>query len=106
MLWAAAELTVTVGVVVLLLVVHQVWWTNRQAAAAAREEVQELESQWAEADGEAESEAEDPVSGGGDLEGGEVAEEPGGEGVPRGCLRAGADGRGRAPGGSGAGRRQ
>ncbi|MFG2709000.1 class E sortase [Streptomyces goshikiensis] len=48
-LWAAAELTVTVGVVVLLLVVHQVWWTNRQAAAAAREEVQELESQWAAA---------------------------------------------------------
>ncbi|MFE2475553.1 class E sortase [Streptomyces sp. NPDC059389] len=45
-LWAAAELTVTVGVVVLLLVVHQVWWTNRQALAAAREEVRELEKQW------------------------------------------------------------
>ncbi|MFJ5634354.1 class E sortase [Streptomyces goshikiensis] len=73
-LWAAAELTVTVGVVVLLLVVHQVWWTNRQAAAAAREEVQALESQWAE--------AEDPVSGGGDLEGGAVVEEPGGGGSP------------------------
>ncbi|MFD4925733.1 class E sortase [Streptomyces goshikiensis] len=91
-LWAAAELTVTVGVVALLLVVHQVWWTNRQAAAAAREEVQELESQWAEAeaDGEAESEAEDPVLGGGDLEGGEVAEEPGGgspPGVPSGGGR-------------------
>ncbi|MFI8264763.1 MULTISPECIES: class E sortase [unclassified Streptomyces] len=45
-LWAAAELTVTVGVVVLLLVVHQVWWTNRQALAAAREEVRALEKQW------------------------------------------------------------
>ncbi|WP_327132239.1 class E sortase [Streptomyces sp. NBC_01343] len=45
-LWAAAELTVTVGVVVLLLVVHQVWWTNRQALAAAREEVRDLEKRW------------------------------------------------------------
>ncbi|MFE6908251.1 class E sortase [Streptomyces erythrochromogenes] len=45
-LWAAAELTVTVGVVVLLLVVHQVWWTNRQAAAAAREQVRSLERDW------------------------------------------------------------
>ncbi|MFF4432155.1 class E sortase [Streptomyces sp. NPDC001513] len=45
-LWAAAELTVTVGVVVLLLVVHQVWWTNRQAAAAAQEQVQSLERAW------------------------------------------------------------
>ncbi|MFD9265161.1 class E sortase [Streptomyces goshikiensis] len=80
-LWAAAELTVTVGVVVLLLVVHQVWWTNRQAAAAAREEVQELESQWAEAEAEAEA----PVSGDGDLEGGGVvAESPG---VPSGGGR-------------------
>lgn len=48
-LWAAAELTVTVGVVVLLLVVHQVWWTNRQAVAAAQEQVRELESDWARA---------------------------------------------------------
>ncbi|MFE9843523.1 class E sortase [Streptomyces goshikiensis] len=77
-LWAAAELTVTVGVVVLLLVVHQVWWTNRQAAAAAREQVQELESRWAED----EDEAENPVYGGADLEGGVVAEEPGGGGSP------------------------
>ncbi|MCJ1677139.1 class E sortase [Streptomyces sp. APSN-46.1] len=46
-LWAAAELAVTVGVVVMLLVVHQVWWTNRQAAAAAREQVQALEERWA-----------------------------------------------------------
>ncbi|MFF4100360.1 class E sortase [Streptomyces sp. NPDC001903] len=46
-LWAAAELAVTVGVVVLLLVVHQVWWTNRQALAAAREQVRELEKEWA-----------------------------------------------------------
>ncbi|MFK0236052.1 class E sortase [Streptomyces vinaceus] len=45
-LWAGAELAVTVGVVVLLLVVHQVWWTNRQALAAAREEVRELEKDW------------------------------------------------------------
>ncbi|MFF1494950.1 class E sortase [Streptomyces sp. NPDC058304] len=45
-LWGAAELTVTVGVVVLLLVVHQVWWTNRQALAAAHEQVRELEKEW------------------------------------------------------------
>ncbi|MFD6231661.1 class E sortase [Streptomyces sp. NPDC060232] len=45
-LWASAELTVTVGVVVLLLVVHQVWWTNRQAAAAAQEQVRSLERDW------------------------------------------------------------
>ncbi|MFF0218813.1 class E sortase [Streptomyces vinaceus] len=46
-LWAGAELAVTVGVVLLLLVVHQVWWTNRQALAAARKEVRELERDWA-----------------------------------------------------------
>ncbi|MFF9980955.1 class E sortase [Streptomyces erythrochromogenes] len=45
-LWATAELTVTVGVVVLLLVVHQVWWTNVQAAAAAQEQVRSLEQSW------------------------------------------------------------
>lgn len=45
-LWGAAELAVTVGVVVLLLVVHQVWWTNRQALAAAHEQVRELEREW------------------------------------------------------------
>ncbi|MFF1559303.1 class E sortase [Streptomyces sp. NPDC058279] len=45
-LWAAAELTVTVGMVVLLLVVHQVWWTNRQALAGARDEVRALERAW------------------------------------------------------------
>ncbi|MFD5883490.1 class E sortase [Streptomyces yangpuensis] len=45
-LWATAELTVTVGVVVLLLVVHQVWWTNRQAAAAAQAQVRALERAW------------------------------------------------------------
>lgn len=81
-LWAAAELTVTVGVVVLLLVVHQAWWTNRQAAAAAREEVQELESQWAAAA---------PVSeDGGGVVGGVGGEELGGGGfseVPSGGGR-------------------
>ncbi|MEU9231394.1 class E sortase [Streptomyces subrutilus] len=57
-LWAAAELTVTVGVVVLLLVVHQVWWTNRQAVAAAQEQVRALESDWArEPDGPVEEPA-------------------------------------------------
>ncbi|WSF37303.1 class E sortase [Streptomyces sp. NBC_01351] len=45
-LWAVAEMTVTVGLVVLLLVVHQVWWTNRQAVAAARDRVEALESEW------------------------------------------------------------
>ncbi|MFE6845185.1 class E sortase [Streptomyces sp. NPDC057686] len=45
-LWGAAELAVTVGVVVLLLVVHQVWWTNRQALAAAHQQVRDLEEQW------------------------------------------------------------
>ncbi|MGW6985185.1 class E sortase [Streptomyces sp. NPDC054932] len=49
-LWAGAELIVTVGVVVLLLVVHQVWWTNRQAAAAAQEQVRALERAWDGAD--------------------------------------------------------
>ncbi|WP_327414199.1 class E sortase [Streptomyces sp. NBC_01233] len=47
-LWAGAELIVTVGVAILLLVVHQVWWTNRQAAAAAQEQVQALERAWGE----------------------------------------------------------
>ncbi|MBD3579640.1 MULTISPECIES: class E sortase [Streptomyces] len=45
-LWAAAESTVTLGVVLLLLVVHQVWWTNRQAAAAAGRRVAALEEAW------------------------------------------------------------
>ncbi|MFJ6796512.1 class E sortase [Streptomyces sp. NPDC091268] len=49
LLWAAAELTVTVGVVVLLLVVHQVWWTNRQALAGAHERVRALERAWTDA---------------------------------------------------------
>ncbi|MFF5444471.1 class E sortase [Streptomyces sp. NPDC012888] len=48
-LWAGAELAVTVGAVVLLLVVHQVWWTNRQAVAGAREQVGRLEEAWAAA---------------------------------------------------------
>ncbi|MEU3775458.1 class E sortase [Streptomyces sp. NPDC032472] len=46
LLWAAAELAVTVGVVVLLLVVHQVWWTNRQALASAHRQVAALEEEW------------------------------------------------------------
>ncbi|MFF3858502.1 class E sortase [Streptomyces sp. NPDC002209] len=45
-LWGAAELAVTVGVVVLLLVVHQVWWTNRQALAGAHQQVRDLEEEW------------------------------------------------------------
>ncbi|MEW2138938.1 class E sortase [Streptomyces sp. NPDC005409] len=49
-LWAAAELTVTVGVVVLLLVVHQGWWTNRQAAASAQDQVHALEREWGAAE--------------------------------------------------------
>ncbi|MGR4878876.1 class E sortase [Streptomyces sp. LARHCF249] len=64
-LWAAAELTVTVGVVVLLLVVHQVWWTNRQAVAAAQEQVKALESDWARTTPESpaeESAGADPVA--------------------------------------------
>lgn len=51
-LWAGAELIVTVGVVVLLLVVHQVWWTNRQAVAAAQEQVRALERAWGDGDGD------------------------------------------------------
>ncbi|MGW5346847.1 class E sortase [Streptomyces sp. NPDC004050] len=46
LLWVAAELTVTVGVVVLLFVVHQVWWTNRLAAASAQRQVAALERGW------------------------------------------------------------
>ncbi|MFJ9938367.1 class E sortase [Streptomyces virginiae] len=60
-LWAAAELTVTVGVVVLLLVVHQVWWTNRQAAAAAREEVRALERAWGDGPGSGPAPSESPL---------------------------------------------
>ncbi|MEU6314601.1 class E sortase [Streptomyces sp. NPDC047014] len=56
-LWAGAELTVTVGVVVLLLVVHQVWWTNRQATAGAQERVRALERAWGSAGAEGESES-------------------------------------------------
>ncbi|MET9221672.1 class E sortase [Streptomyces sp. NPDC003300] len=46
LLWAAAELAMTAGVLVLLLVVHQLWWTNVQAHAAARREVAALERSW------------------------------------------------------------
>ncbi|MFB6695018.1 class E sortase [Streptomyces virginiae] len=60
-LWAAAELTVTVGVVVLLLVVHQVWWTNRQAAAAAQEEVRALERAWGDGPGSGPAPSESPL---------------------------------------------
>lgn len=60
-LWAAAELTVTVGVVVLLLVVHQVWWTNRQAAAAAQEEVRALERAWGDGPGSGPAPPESPL---------------------------------------------
>ncbi|MFG2096649.1 class E sortase [Streptomyces sp. NPDC048612] len=45
-LWAGAELAVTLGAVLLLLVVHQLWWTNRQAQSAARDQVGRLERQW------------------------------------------------------------
>ncbi|MBT2367020.1 class E sortase [Streptomyces sp. ISL-10] len=45
-LWAAAEVTVTLGVIVLLLVVHQLWWTNRQAREGAERTVHALERTW------------------------------------------------------------
>ncbi len=45
-LWAAAEITVTLGVVVLLLVAHQLWWTNRQAREGAERQVHALEKEW------------------------------------------------------------
>ncbi|CAM5630459.1 hypothetical protein SAVIM40S_04766 [Streptomyces avidinii] len=60
-LWASAELIVTVGVVVLLLVVHQVWWTNRQAVAAAHEQVQALERAWGGVDPAAGSPSDAPA---------------------------------------------
>ncbi|MFI6286557.1 class E sortase [Streptomyces sp. NPDC051018] len=47
-LWAAAEITVTLGIVVLLLVVHQLWWTNREAREGAGEQVRALEREWGE----------------------------------------------------------
>lgn len=62
-LWGAAELAVTVGVVVLLLVVHQVWWTNRQALAAAHEQVQELEREWISASASPSSPADTDADG-------------------------------------------
>ncbi|MEU6864097.1 class E sortase [Streptomyces sp. NPDC046876] len=69
LLWAAAELAVTVGVVVLLLVVHQVWWTNRQALASAHRQVAALEEEWqagshSRSDSRSESPAESPVASG------------------------------------------
>ncbi|WP_189737328.1 class E sortase [Streptomyces nojiriensis] len=75
-LWAGAELIVTVGVVVLLLVVHQVWWTNRQAAAAAQEQVQALERAWGEGpeSGSRVGSGADPGGGGAPV----VGAEPGG----------------------------
>ncbi|MFB7256070.1 class E sortase [Streptomyces nojiriensis] len=75
-LWAGAELIVTVGVVVLLLVVHQVWWTNRQAAAAAQEQVQALERAWGEGpeSGSRVGSGVDPGGGGAPV----VGAEPGG----------------------------
>lgn len=45
-LWGAAELGVTFGVVVLLLVAHQLWWTHLRAQESARREVAALERQW------------------------------------------------------------
>ncbi|MFF4267922.1 class E sortase [Streptomyces virginiae] len=72
-LWAGAELIVTVGVVVLLLVVHQVWWTNRQAAAAAQEQVQALERAW---------EADPPDAPGAEPAGAATGAESGAEGGP------------------------
>ncbi|MGI5468950.1 class E sortase [Streptomyces sp. CA-132043] len=46
LVWTAAELAVTCGVILLLLVVHQLWWTNRQAQASARQQVSDLEREW------------------------------------------------------------
>lgn len=54
-LWAAAEVTVTLGLVVLLLVVHQLWWTNRQARQGAERQVQALERDWGRQAAEPES---------------------------------------------------
>ncbi|WP_418957279.1 class E sortase [Streptomyces tritici] len=54
-LWVAAELTVTLGLVVLLLVVHQLWWTNHQARLGAERQVRVLEEEWG------------PSAGGGDV---------------------------------------
>ena len=45
-LWVAAEVTVTLGLVVLLLVVHQLWWTNHQARLGAERQVRMLEQEW------------------------------------------------------------
>ncbi|XEC32703.1 class E sortase [Streptomyces fradiae] len=45
-LWSAAEVLVTCGVLVLLLVVHQLWWTNQQARAQAVQQVRNLEQEW------------------------------------------------------------
>ncbi|MFJ3833572.1 class E sortase [Streptomyces sp. NPDC090046] len=64
-LWAGAELIVTLGVVVLLLVVHQVWWTNRQAVAAAQEQVRAMERAWGDGDGDGADGEADGADGGG-----------------------------------------
>ncbi|MEV0222344.1 class E sortase [Streptomyces sp. NPDC050704] len=61
LLWNAAEILVTLGVVLLLLVAHQLWWTNRQAREGAERQVQALEQEW----GEGEEEGGERGSGGG-----------------------------------------
>ncbi|MEV0370762.1 class E sortase [Streptomyces sp. NPDC050636] len=63
MLWAGAELAVTLGVVLLLLVVHQLWWTNRQARDDARDQVARLERQWGERGARPERPAVTPAPG-------------------------------------------
>ncbi len=54
-LWTGGEVLVTVGVVLLLLVVHQLWWTNRQAREGARHQVEALEREWGEGQGDGRS---------------------------------------------------
>lgn len=93
-LWAGAELIVTVGVVVLLLVVHQVWWTNRQAAAGAQEQVQALERSWGEDPGRGSG------VGDGDGDGGGVGVDAGGGAGGGGVPEAGPEPSGPADSGA------
>ncbi|OAH13396.1 class E sortase [Streptomyces jeddahensis] len=98
-LWAGAEVAVTVGLVLLLLVVHQLWWTNRQAQQAADRTVQALEQEW----GSGGTPGGEDSTGSGDSTGStDSAESAGGDGGQQG---ADDDGSAAAGSSSGAGTR-
>ncbi|WP_443081290.1 class E sortase [Streptomyces sp. PmtA] len=75
-LWAGAEITVTLGLVVLLLVVHQLWWTNRRAEEGAARQVEALEREWVRAPGPGPGAGADAADGGTDPADGSAGSAP------------------------------